>query len=222
MRNFTYCPRRGSALSVRGLAQLQSDGSCASLILQPRRIVKCLEQKLQDLKSGEVRVRKVLILPAAVMILLASGLLWAINVTGLTATPSTITFTGNNPGGTVTGNQTATVAFSITSSTHNNWTLSVGTGATSFTGCTYIPVSAVTVSCSTATATPAGSGAGASCSASGSLPSTIPGLAVATGKEPNDGSTKNYNIVVSYQLADSWKYIPNTCPLTITYTANAQ
>jgi hypothetical protein len=44
---------------------------------------------------------------------------------------------------------------------------------------------------------------------------------VASGNEGN-GSSHNYTVVLSYQLADSWRYIANTCPLTVTYTVNAQ
>jgi hypothetical protein len=41
---------------------------------------------------------------------------------------------------------------------------------------------------------------------------------VASGTEgPN---TNNFTAVLTYQLADSWKFIANTCPLTITYTVS--
>jgi hypothetical protein len=168
-------------------------------------------------------MRKILILPTAAVILLASSLLWAINVISLTATPSTITFTGNNPGGTVTATQPATVTFSINSSTHNDWTLSVGTTATTFTGCAYIPATAVSVQCTAATQTPGAGGVSTQCDATSftTLPTTLPGLDVASGKEPNNGTTHTYTITLSYELADSWKYIPNTCPVTVTYTAHA-
>ena len=54
----------------------------------------------------------------------------------------------------------------------------------------------------------------------GTLPNTLPGLPVASGNTGN-ASSHNYTVVLSYQLADSWRYIANTCPLTVTYTVNA-
>jgi hypothetical protein len=44
---------------------------------------------------------------------------------------------------------------------------------------------------------------------------------VASGNEGNAG-VHNYTVVLSYQLADSWRYIANTCPLNVTYSVNAQ
>jgi hypothetical protein len=171
-------------------------------------------------------MRKILILPAAGLILLGSSLLWAINVTSLTATPGTITFNANTPGSNIAGNPpSAIVTFSITSSSHSNWTLSAGSTASTFTSCPTVPASAVQVECTAASVSPGGAGANASCAVTGftALPSTLPGLQVASGKEPMDGSTKNYTITLAYQLADSWKYVANAmCPLTVTYTANAQ
>jgi hypothetical protein len=43
---------------------------------------------------------------------------------------------------------------------------------------------------------------------------------VASGNEGNTNS-HTYSVVLNYQFTDSWKYIANTCPLTITYTVNA-
>jgi hypothetical protein len=53
------------------------------------------------------------------------------------------------------------------------------------------------------------------------LPNTLPGLPVASGNEGNTGM-HTYNVVLTYQLKDSWRYIANTCPLDLTYTVNAQ
>ena len=142
--------------------------------------------------------------------------------------PSTITFNANSPGSSISGNSSATVAFAKTGGSHGSWTLSVGSNASNFSGpgnCTSIPTSAVQVMCSTASVSPSGSGASASCNATSftNLSNSLPGLQVTSGKEANDTTTKeNYTVTLNYQLGDSWKYIPNTCPLTITYTANVQ
>jgi hypothetical protein len=44
---------------------------------------------------------------------------------------------------------------------------------------------------------------------------------MAGGSEPQSQAS-NFMVTLQFQLLDSWKYIPNTCPLTITYTVNAQ
>jgi hypothetical protein len=48
---------------------------------------------------------------------------------------------------------------------------------------------------------------------------------VASGYEGNAGPTVGgssaFSVVLNYQFTDSWQYIANTCPLTITYTVNA-
>jgi hypothetical protein len=53
------------------------------------------------------------------------------------------------------------------------------------------------------------------------LPSTLPGINLASGNEGNS-SSHDYTVVLSYQLTDSWRYIANTCPLNVSYTVTAQ
>ena len=142
------------------------------------------------------------------------------SVSGLTATPATIQFTANNPGSSVDGNSSATVGWTITGGKNGNtWTLSVYANSTTFTGCTTVPASAVGVSCSSASdITKHGT---ANCQSGGpfTLPSTAPGQQVASGFEGNTDDT--YTVVLNYQYTDSWTFIANPCPLTITYTVNA-
>jgi len=141
----------------------------------------------------------------------------------LRATPSTIPFTVNNPGGTIAGGTVATVAWNITQGKNGQaWTLRVGTTSSSFSGCATVPESAVSVKCVSASVGGGGQ-ASAGCNATSftTLPNTLPGLPVASGNEGNAG-VHNYTVVLSYQLADSWRYIANTCPLTVSYTVNAQ
>jgi hypothetical protein len=139
----------------------------------------------------------------------------------LTATPSTITFAANNPGSTVAGNSSATVKWPVTGGFLGTWTLSVYANSSSFAGCATVPASAVSVQCNSATAN-SGFLSSASCSSSSfvTLPSTAPGLQVASGSEGFGSSS--YTVVLNYELTDSWEYIANTsCPLIITYTVNA-
>jgi hypothetical protein len=145
-------------------------------------------------------------------------------ISNLTATPATIQFTANDPGSAVAGNSSATVQWTITTGIRGNtWTLSVYASSTTFTGCTTVPASAVAVSCSSASAS-GGPGATASCQSGGPfpVPSTAPGQQVASG---NEGASllipSNFTVVLNYQFTDSWEFIANTCPLTITYTVNA-
>lgn len=145
-------------------------------------------------------------------------------ITNVTASPGVISFNAAAPGTIIPGSSPATVAFTLNSNTKGGtWTLSVGTTSTTFSGCTTVPTSAVSVWCSAATVSGSnskGASAGCSTSAATPLPATLPGVQVAGGGEPQSQAS-NFNITLNYQLADSWKYIPNTCPLSITYTINA-
>jgi hypothetical protein len=138
----------------------------------------------------------------------------------LTATPSTLSFAANNPGSLVAGNSSATITWSVSGGFFGTWSLTVYANSATFTGCTTVPASAVSVQCSSATAN-SGLFASASCDSSSfvTLPSTAPGLEVANGSEGFWSSS--YTVVLKYELADSWGYTGNTCPLVITYTVNA-
>jgi len=151
----------------------------------------------------------------------ASPIPLATSVNSMSATPATIQFTANNPGSAVAGNSSATVSWTINGgASGNTWTLSVYANSTAFSGCTTVPASAVGVSCSSASHT--GTKPSATCQSGGpfTLPTTAPGQQVASGNEGNS-SSHTFTVVLNYQITDSWEYIANTCPLTITYTVNA-
>jgi hypothetical protein len=143
-------------------------------------------------------------------------------LSAMSATPSTIQFSANDPGSAVAGNSTATVQWTITGGVNGNtWTLSVYANSTTFTGCTTVPASAVGVTCTSATHT--GTRPTATCESGGpfTLPTTAPGQEVASGNEGSAG-THTFTVVLTYQFTDSWEFIANaSCPLTITYTVNA-
>jgi hypothetical protein len=144
-------------------------------------------------------------------------------VSQLSATPSTIPFLANNPGGTVAGGSVATINWNITQGKNGQtWTLMVGATSPSFYGCTTVPVSAISLKCVSASALGGGqASAGCNISNLSTLPSTPPGLPVASGNEGN-ASMHNYTVVLSYQMTDSWRYIANTCPISVSYTVLTQ
>jgi hypothetical protein len=159
------------------------------------------------------------VIPSGNPTLPSTGFCW---VGILRATPNTISFTANNPGGNVAGSTVATVSWNVEQGRNGEmWTLNAGTTSPSFDGCTAVPASAVSVKCVSATVDGGGQ-ANAGCNATSfmNLPNTLPGLAVARGNTGDAGS-HNYSVMLSYELADSWRYIPKTCPLTVTYTVNA-
>jgi hypothetical protein len=137
--------------------------------------------------------------------------------------PSTISFTANSPGRSIAGSSVATVAWNLIHGiSGRTWTVSVGARSPSFIGCATVPESAVSLECISASVDGGGqASAGCNVNSFTTLPDTLPGMPVASGNEGNSGS-HNYTVVMNYQLADSWRYIANTCPLTITYTVNAQ
>jgi len=145
------------------------------------------------------------------------------SVSQLRATPSSIPFTANNPGGTIVGGSVATLTWNIAHGKNGQtWTLMVGASSSSFSGCTTVPESAVSLRCVSASVDGGGqSSAGCTVTNFTTLPSTLPGQPVASGSEGNS-SSHNFTVVLSYQLTDSWRYIANTCPLIVSYTVNAQ
>ena len=144
-------------------------------------------------------------------------------VSELRAMPSTIPFTANNPGGVVPGSSVATITWEIERGNNGRtWTLMVGTTSPTFNGCTTVPASAVSVKCVSAWVAGGGqSSAGCNMNNFTPLPNSLPGLSVASGNEGN-ASERNYTVVLSYQLTDSWRYTANTCPLNVSYTVVAQ
>ncbi len=142
--------------------------------------------------------------------------------------PGLISFNATTPGSTIPGSSTATVSFTINPATcpgacpGGSWSLSVGAGSGSFQGCSTVPASAISVRCVSASASGGGSPASASCSTGSfvSLPSSS-GQVVAGGGEPLTQAA-SYSVTLAYQLEDSWRFIPNSCPLNITYNLIAQ
>ena len=203
---------------------------------------------LQKLRR-ETRMRKSILLAAMAALMFAAGMVWAQKpitskrqpilaapsagqdlpgngftaVSELRATPGTISFTANNPGSTIPGGSVATLTWEIDRGTNGKtWTLMVGSGSPSFSGCTTVPVSAISLKCASASAQGSGQGsAGCNMSNFTTLPNTLPGLPVASGNEGN-ASSHHFTVVLSYQLIDSWRYIANTCPLNVSYTVIVQ
>lgn len=136
----------------------------------------------------------------------------------LTVSPATISFSAVNPGTSpaVAGSSTATAQWTALGS-GNNWTLTVQAAAPSFSNCSAVPVSAVTVTCSSTSVF----GLGGSGSCAGSFPLSITPQVVASGSEGL--VSLEYTVTISFTLSDSWKYIAETnpaCTLSLTYTAN--
>ena len=140
-------------------------------------------------------------------------------IASLLASPSLISFNATSPGLQIPGSSSAVVSFTINpGNTGNTWTLNAGATSATFPGCVTVPVSAVTLRCSSASAS--GGSAGCNIGSFTPVPPSLPGLTVASGAEPGS-SGGNFSVTLAYQLADSWQYIPNICPLTVAYTVNA-
>jgi hypothetical protein len=143
----------------------------------------------------------------------------ATTVNSFTVSPATVSFTAADPdAGAAAGSPAATVDISISDgAASKRWNLYVQADSPAFTGCTSIPASAVTVTCNSVTLANAGGSPGnGSCAAAFALSTTA--TLVAGGKEGT--KTDAFSISISFSLADSWQYIPNLCPLTLTYTAD--
>ena len=136
----------------------------------------------------------------------------------VSATPGTIGFQAVNPdAGIVPGSSPGSLTWMLFAGSRlENWTLSVQAGSNAFVGCPAIPTSAIQVNCASASVS-GGAGTGA---CNGSFPLSTTAQQIAGGAE-GDG-TNAYAVSVSFTLAESWRYVPNSsCTLTLTYTVNA-
>jgi hypothetical protein len=144
-------------------------------------------------------------------------------IASFTVSPASITFNATDPDfPTVAGSSAGTATLSITGgASGRSWTMSLQASGTTFTGCATVPASAVTVTCTSATDTNTGGSTGtAICSAPFALSTTS--TQFAGGKEGT--VSDRYDVTLSFTLTDSWRYIAATtptCPITLTYTADA-
>jgi hypothetical protein len=148
----------------------------------------------------------------------------AVNITSMTATPASISFTSTDPDlGAVSGSASATVDFALaTGVATNTWTLKISSATATFTGgtCTTIPASAITATCASVTVTNFGGAGTGACAAASTL--STAGTTLGTGLETS--SFAQYAATINFKLTDSWSYIAATsptCPLSITYSLTA-
>ena len=149
-------------------------------------------------------------------------------LSGFNASPASISFAANNPGNNIAGSSVATVTWVRAGKPGGTWTLNVRANSATFTGCTTVPSSAVSVMCSSATHSLTSQNGSAACSAGSfiTLPSTAPGVQLAGGAIASTGNAGNqtdtFTVTLNYRLADSWRFLPNMCPLSLTYTLTDQ
>ena len=135
---------------------------------------------------------------------------------GVTATPSTITFSSPDPDFTpVNGNSTATISWSM-NGLLNSWSLTVNAASSSFHSCPSVPLSAIQFQCTSATAGLLGN---ATCATGTRTLSTSP-QTIASGTAQGSGLSP-FSVVVSFTFTDAWNYPANSsCTLNLTYTAS--
>lgn len=139
-------------------------------------------------------------------------------ISSLLATPGSISFSASNPNSaTVAGSSAASLSWLVVGGSHlQTWSVSVQAGGSYFSGCSTVPVSAVSVGCASASV----GGGGGTGSCSGPFTLTTAAQQVAGGAE-GDG-LQSYFVLINYTLAESWRYVANaSCTLTLTYTVNA-
>jgi hypothetical protein len=132
-----------------------------------------------------------------------------------------VSFAATNPDSpAVAGNTSVTVSGLIGANQAGaSFKLQVYAAGATFSNCTTIPVSAVTITC-TSLFNPGNNDV--SCASPATL-STSP-VTVASGTLPNAGSSTSFWVTFSYTLTDSWEYIAQTssaCALNVTYLATA-
>lgn len=140
----------------------------------------------------------------------------ATTVPTASVTPAAITFSATDPDTTpvVNGSASAVVAWTTKGgATARTWNVTAKAAATTFSSCSTVPVSAVTVTCASVTG-----GHSGVCSAATTLSTTA--TQVASGDEAT--GTASYSVTLSFTLADNWKYIASSsCSLSVSYTITA-
>ena len=145
---------------------------------------------------------------------------WAVTVAigVFTATPSTISFQMTDPDvGSVNGNAPAIVSWTFlgVSLLNTPWNLKVHAATPQFTGCTQIPLSAVKAKCTSAAILNI---LGGSATCNGEFTLTTTPTQLASGLAAVSLLLVSYTARIDYSIDDSWKYVPSTCPLSLTYT----
>jgi hypothetical protein len=133
--------------------------------------------------------------------------------------PGSVSFSALDPDSpTDAGNTSVTVSWNTGATTANDpWKLEVYSVASSFSNCSTVPVSAVTITC-TAGFNPGPGGFACGAPATLSTSKTI----VASGTLPYAGSGTSFWMTFTYTLTDKWKYIAQmspSCTLDVTYLA---
>ena len=145
--------------------------------------------------------------PRAVMIPMEEG--GGTRIRSLVVSPATIGFLATDPDVGSVGEPHATVTWRLQGgNTSRNWALLVQANASSLSGCSGVPASAITVACSSVTSTK-GTGVCA-----GPLPLSMQPHPVASGSQA-DG-TPSYTVTITFTLADRWRYIASQSPCTLT------
>lgn len=145
-----------------------------------------------------------------------------VTVSQFEAVPSTIPFTANNPGSEVQAGALSTLTWNLNQGqSGHTWILTAHASTPAFSGCATVPASAISVKCVSASVNGGGlATAGCTVSNFTTLPKSGR-LTVASGNEGNS-STQGYTVVLSFELADSWRYIADECPLNVVYTVISQ
>lgn len=141
---------------------------------------------------------------------------FCLEVKNFSASPGALSFSSADPSATSTTQ--ATVLFRIKAGHSGKaWSLTVSASGSSFANCSFLPASAVLVTCASASVSGGGT---AACGSAFGL-STSAGT-VASGVQGS--GNLDYTILINYTLTDAWKYpgkISPTCSLTLNYTVAA-
>ena len=157
------------------------------------------------------------------MLLLGGAQAQSPTINSFIVTPTTVTFTLNNPGGNVTATPVTATANANKGTSTGTWNITVQANASTLSGpgCpAAIPVTDITATCSAAAAGGNGSGRGTATCSSITL-SNSPQVFV-SGAEGTNGPNGNYTATLTFTLPDKWAYIATTgasCSVQLSYTA---
>jgi hypothetical protein len=138
------------------------------------------------------------------------------NVKNAMVTPQPLQFLSSDPdSGPVTGNSPATVSWEITGAqSTGKWTLTVQTGAASFSGCGAVPAAALTAQCVSV----AGDSHGGSGRCAAPVQLSTQAVTLATGSQGNGNSW--LTVTINFTFQDGWQYVAAMnppCTLNLSY-----
>ncbi len=154
-----------------------------------------------------------MVLRLTLILAVATSAALASTITGLTITPSTISFSSSDPDLSANGSSSSTVRWTMGGNPFGGWSMTIRATSPTLTGCPSVPVSAIRVQCTSVSPQLVGNG---SCGGAINLSTTGQTVASGTWQGLGIGATV---ATFSFVFTDAWRYpASSSCSIQLNYT----